>query len=43
VAAITEALTEYRTGAAELRSHDEVMARLEAKVRARPDDAHPLA
>ncbi len=43
IGAITEALTEYRKGGASLRPHDEVMGRLEARVRARADDASPLA
>ena len=43
VAAITEALSEYRTGGASLHHHDDVMTRLEAKIRTRTDDANPLA
>ena len=43
VAAITEALAEYRTGGAALHPHDEVMGRLEAKIRGQTDDADPLA
>lgn len=43
VAAITEALAEYRKGGASLHTHDEVMGRLEAKMHAQTDDADPLA
>jgi predicted transcriptional regulator len=43
MAAITEALTEDRKGGATLRPHEEVMERLEAKIRAVTDDADPLA
>lgn len=43
IAAIGEALGQYRQGTASLRPHDQVMARLEAKIRARTDDANPLA
>ena len=43
ISAITEALGVYQRGEATLLPHDEVMARLEAKIRARADDAHPLA
>jgi predicted transcriptional regulator len=43
VAAVTEALAAYRSGKAVLRSHDEVMDRLAAKIHARTDDADSLA
>jgi predicted transcriptional regulator len=43
VEAISEALTEYRTGRASLRPHDSVMTRIEDKLRSTSDDADPLA
>ncbi len=43
VAAIGEALEAYRQGRAVLRPHDEVMARLEARLAKHPGDADPLA
>jgi predicted transcriptional regulator len=43
MAAITEALTAYQKGGATLRSHDEVMERLGAKIRTTTDDANPVA
>lgn len=43
IAAITDALTAYRKGGAALRPHDQVMARLEAKIRLSTDDANSLA
>jgi predicted transcriptional regulator len=43
VNAISEALAEYRKGASTLRPHDQVMERLEAKIRARTHDANQLA
>ncbi len=43
ITAITEALAEYRTEGVALRSHDEVMERLEAKLRAGTTDVSPLA
>lgn len=42
VAAVTEALAEYRAGGATLHDHDAVMGRLEARIRA-AGDAGPLA
>ena len=41
VSAISDALAEYRAGSAITRPHDEVMDRLEARIRAH--DADPLA
>lgn len=41
LAAIAEALDEYQKGRANLLPHDEVMGRLEAKIRARAGDADP--
>jgi predicted transcriptional regulator len=38
IAAITEALDEYRQGKASVRPHDEVMRRMEAKMRGPTDD-----
>lgn len=43
LAAIAEALDEYQRGGASLLPHDEVMGRLEAKIRARAEDADTLA
>jgi predicted transcriptional regulator len=43
VAAVTEALAEYRRGGAVLHSHDEVMERLAAKIRAKEPDTDTLA
>jgi predicted transcriptional regulator len=43
VAAISQALAGYREGRADLRRHDDVMARLDAKIRAAEGDANPLA
>ncbi|HEY7065374.1 MAG TPA: CopG family ribbon-helix-helix protein [Chloroflexota bacterium] len=43
VAAITEALADYRSGKAVVRTHDEVMRRLEAHIRGQTGDASPLA
>jgi predicted transcriptional regulator len=43
VAAISDALTAYQDGTATHRPHDEVMERLEAKIRTRVGDADPLA
>lgn len=43
VAAVTEVLAEYRAGGATLHDHDDVMQRLEARIRATAGDADPLA
>ena len=43
VTAIREALDVYERGKAEVLPHEEVMARLEAKIRAKVGDARPLA
>jgi predicted transcriptional regulator len=43
VAAISEALAAYRRGGASLHPHDEVMARIEAKIGPGTDDARSLA
>ncbi len=44
IAAINEALSEYQEGRALLTAHDDLMKRMEEKVRARAvDDAGPLA
>lgn len=43
VAALTEALAEYRAGRVTLHDHDAVMERLEARLRATTGDADPLA
>ena len=43
VAAITEALEAYERGGATLLPHAQVMAELEAKIRAKLGDARPLA
>jgi predicted transcriptional regulator len=43
VAAVTEALVEYQDGGATLHDHDDVMGRLEARIRATAGDADPLA
>ncbi len=43
VEAIIEALAEYRRGDATVRSHAEVMASVEARIRERVGDADPLA
>lgn len=43
VAAVQEALDEYRSGRAKLRSHTEVMQRLEERVRNRAGVDRPLA
>jgi predicted transcriptional regulator len=43
IAAIAEALAEYRRGGATLSPHDELMGRLEARIRATTGDADPLA
>jgi predicted transcriptional regulator len=43
VVAVTEALAEYRAGGATLHDHDDVMGRLEARIRATAGDADPLA
>lgn len=43
VQAIAEALSEYRSGTATLRSHEDVMRRLETKIRERRSDADNLA
>jgi predicted transcriptional regulator len=42
-AAITEALEAYERGEDEPRPHEEVMARLEARIRAKVGDAPPVA
>ena len=41
--AIAEALTEYRQGKCTVRPHDQVMARLEARIREQSGDADTLA
>jgi predicted transcriptional regulator len=43
VAAIAEALKQYRQGNATVVPHDEVMSRLEARIREQSGDASPLA
>jgi predicted transcriptional regulator len=43
VAAIADALEQYRQGKAEVYPHDEVMSRLEARIREQTGDASPLA
>lgn len=42
IAAVSEALAEYRAGGATLHVHDDAMARLEARIRAAAGDADPL-
>ena len=43
LAAIEQALADYRAGTAKLVPHEEVMKRLDEKIRARQGDAAPLA
>jgi predicted transcriptional regulator len=43
IAAISDALATYRAGQATVRPHEDVMDRMEAKIRARIDDARRLA
>ena len=43
IAAIQEALADYRAGAARLVPHDDVMQRLDDKIRAKLGDADSLA
>jgi predicted transcriptional regulator len=43
VAAVSQALNDYRDGRATIRHHEDVMARMDAKIRAVEGDADPLA
>jgi predicted transcriptional regulator len=43
VVAISEALADFQTGGAILNPHDEVMKRMEERIRLRTSDAGPLA
>jgi predicted transcriptional regulator len=43
IQAISGALDRYRRGEATVRPHDEVMDRMEAKIRRRMADEHPMA
>ena len=43
VQAIADALGDYRQGKATVRPHDEVMGRLEQRIREQTHDADPLA
>jgi predicted transcriptional regulator len=43
IAAISEALAEYRSGQGTLRPHDELMDELDAEFGAEAEDANPLA
>jgi predicted transcriptional regulator len=43
VAAVGQALADYRGGQAALRPHGDVMARLESKIREAAGDADPVA
>ena len=43
VQAVADALAAYERGGTSVRSHSEVMQRLEARLRAQTEDASPLA